>query len=77
MFLKAPFSFLINILNWKDCQVDPTRFAPLFPSGDKQLVDIKTAIQLVGNEQLKKALYQTNKTLHFVKIIDLAFVISP
>ena len=35
MFLKAPFSFLIHILNWKDCQVDPIGFAPLFPSGDK------------------------------------------
>ena len=36
VFLKAPFSFLIHILNWKDCQVDPIGFAPLFPSGDKE-----------------------------------------
>ena len=35
VFLKAPFSFLIHILNWKDCQVDPIGFAPLLPSGDK------------------------------------------
>ena len=35
VFSKVQFWLLINILNWKDCQVDPIGFAPLFPSGDK------------------------------------------
>ena len=41
VFLKAPFSFLIHILNWKDCQVDPIGFAPHLPSGDKGFRDMK------------------------------------
>ena len=41
MFLKVQFRFLIHILKLKDCQVDPTRFAPLFPSGDKGFRGLK------------------------------------
>ena len=46
LFLKARFSFLIHILNWKDCQVDPMGFAPLFPSGDKGFRGSKEGVSI-------------------------------
>ena len=34
VFLKDKFSFLNHLLKWKECQVDPILFAPLFSLGD-------------------------------------------
>ena len=51
VFLKAPFSFLIHILNWKDCRVDPIGFAPLFPSGDKLNLLSEWMVGWVGDDQ--------------------------